>query len=63
MTKVGDKVETKNGEIGTVVHVSPTYPKDCDHEFSDDETGQTDMYGACTKCGMSFQRYIHTECP
>jgi hypothetical protein len=63
MVKVGDQIPMDNGDIGTVVHVSPSYPKGCDHDWSDDEDGQTDMNGCCTKCGMSFQRYIHTECP
>lgn len=63
MVKVGDQIPMENGEPGIVVHVSPTYPKGCDHDWPDDETGQTDMYARCKKCGMSFQRYIHTECP
>lgn len=37
--------------------------KACNHDWAEDSDGQTDMYGGCTKCGMSFQRYIHTECP
>lgn len=45
------------------VHVTPTINEGCDHDWPDDIDGQTDMYGCCTKCGMSFQRYIHTECP
>jgi len=48
-----------------VVHVSPHYePGACDHDWPDEPDGrQTDMNGRCTKCGMSFIRYIHTECP
>jgi hypothetical protein len=34
----------------------------CDHVWPESE-GQTDIYGKCEKCSMSFQRYIHTECP
>ena len=34
----------------------------CDHDWPEAD-GQTDVNGFCTKCGMSFQRYIHTECP
>ena len=44
-----------------VIHVSPTYTP-CDHDWPEDDHG-TDMSGFCTKCGMSFMRYIHTECP
>jgi len=63
MVKMGDKIPMENGDIGTVVHVSPSYPKGCAHEWTSDSYGQTDMNGACEKCGMSFIRYIHTECP
>lgn len=61
--KVGDKVTMENGEIGTVVHVTQNYPPGCDHDWPDEPDGDTDMSGRCTKCGMSFIRYIHTECP
>ena len=44
-----------------VIHVSPSYTP-CDHDWPDGDCG-TDMNGCCTKCGMSFIRYIHTECP
>ena len=37
-------------------------PASCQHDWPEAD-GQTDSYGSCTKCGMSFQRYIHTECP
>lgn len=59
--KVGDKIPMENGEVGTVIHVSPTYAP-CDHDWPENEHG-TDMDGCCTKCGMSFIRYIHCECP
>jgi hypothetical protein len=62
MVKVGDQIPMDNGEVGTVVHVSPTSPKDCDHDWPEDKYG-ADMNGCCTKCGMSFIRYIHTDCP
>lgn len=63
MTKIGDKIPMENGEVGTVIHVSPTYAP-CDHDFPDNSDGRgTDMNGHCTKCGISFIRYIHTECP
>ncbi len=57
-----EAVEAKTG--GTVVHVSPSYPPGCDHDWPDDPAGGgTDTNGCCTKCGMSFIRYIHTEMP
>ncbi len=45
----------------TVVHVAPMFTP-CDHDWPEDDCG-TDMNGCCTKCGMSFMRYIHMECP
>jgi len=33
----------------------------CDHDWPEKD-GQTDIDGACTKCGRSFQRYIHMDC-
>lgn len=42
----------------------PVAPEPCDHDWPEAPDGSgTDMDGSCTKCGMSFQRYIHTECP
>jgi len=62
--KVGDKVTMLSGEEATVVHVTPSYKEDCDHDFpTDDESGQVEMSSCCTKCGISFTRYIFTECP
>lgn len=39
-------------------HVTPT-PQPCDHDWG---TGPGDPE-TCIKCGMSFTRYIFTECP
>lgn len=50
-------------EAAIVVHISPHYePGACDHDWPETERG-VDMAGCCVKCGMSFIRYIHTECP
>jgi hypothetical protein len=51
------------------VHVTPSYPAGCKHEWHYVQT--TDEHGRiineepthCTKCGISFTRYIFTECP
>ena len=43
------------------VHITPL-PVECDHDWPQCESGVS-MNGVCTKCGMSFIRYIHTECP
>ena len=62
MVKVGDEIAMESGEVGTVVHVSPSFDNKCDHDWPDGDHG-TDMDGVCTKCGMSFMRYIHCYCP
>lgn len=41
-------------------HVTPKIDENCRHEWSTHENGETDAYGHCTKCGLSFQRYIHS---
>lgn len=40
-----------------VAHVTMT-PNPCDHDWDDSE-GNPER---CTKCGLSFTRYIFTEC-
>jgi hypothetical protein len=40
----------------------PPEPAPCAHYWPENEGG-TDIDGSCTKCGMSFQHYIHMECP
>ncbi len=61
MVKVGDKLVV-DGEEGVVVHVSPTYPP-CDHDWPEQRPEDDCFSGQCTKCGMSFTRYVFTECP
>jgi len=61
----------QDDEPGEVIHVTPSYPPGCQHEWVyvqvQDEDGR--MRGPqeepshCRKCGMSFTRYIFTECP
>jgi len=34
----------------------------CEHDWPESDRG-TDIDGSCTKCGISFLLYIHTECP
>lgn len=46
-----------------VLAPAPEPAPQCDHDWPTDANGQNDMDGACTKCGMSFQFYIHVECP
>lgn len=60
MTKIGDKVTLPNGEEGTVVHVTPAIKEDCDHDWVDGEDHNPEY---CSKCGLSFTRYIFCCCP
>lgn len=46
-----------------MVHITPAIDEGCQHDWPEDESGQTDMYGFCEKCGLSFQRYIHSCFP
>jgi len=51
------------------IHVSPSYPAGCVHEWAytrtHDESGRIidEEPSHCIKCGISFTRYIFTECP
>jgi hypothetical protein len=65
MSTTSDK---SNDDKGTIVHVSPSYPPGCQHEWEYieilDEDGRINEEPShCKKCGMSFTRYIFTECP
>lgn len=50
------------------IHVTPNYRPGCKHEWAYVKTriegGYTDETPShCIRCGMSFTRYIFTECP
>lgn len=45
-----------------VIHVCPSYPPDCKHEWIY-EDAWAESPSHCGKCGMSWTRYIFTECP
>lgn len=57
--RMGDKVDL-NGQEATVVHVLPSIKEDCEHDWADGEAGNPEY---CTKCGISFTRYIFCCCP
>lgn len=61
MIKAGDKI-TINGEEAKVIHVSPSYPAGCDHEWTDQQEDSA-FSGHCLKCGMSFARHVFMEAP
>jgi hypothetical protein len=72
----GDEVCAICDDTGSLVHPASAMPstptgaplpgapaaKCADHDWPEGPHG-TDMDGSCTRCGLSFLRYIHTECP
>jgi len=40
---------------GVVIHVTPAIKEDCDHDWNEGKDGNPEY---CTKCGLSFTRYI-----
>ena len=48
-------------KLGEVVHVTPAIDENCDHEWPDEDEHGT--CGCCSKCGLSFMRYINSCCP
>ena len=63
-----DKDHVDDNPLYTV-HVSPSFPAGCQHtwEYAQhlDTAGNVidEEPTHCTKCGMSFTRYIFLECP
>lgn len=43
-----------------VVHVAPAIDEDCDHDWEGGADGNPER---CSKCGLSFMRFIHSCCP
>jgi len=59
MIKAGDKIEME-GKDWEVVHVTPAIDEACNHDWKDNDEGEPEY---CTKCGISFTRYIFCCCP
>lgn len=55
----------KIGERGKLIHASPAIDESCDHDWrhGEDHDGQQGDPEQCTKCGISFTRYIFCCCP
>ena len=53
--KAGDVLE--DGSV--VVHVTPAINEDCDHDWVGCDEGNPEY---CSKCGLSFTRYIFCCC-
>jgi len=43
-----------------VVHETPAIDETCDHDWEDGADGNHER---CSKCGLSFMRYVHCCCP
>lgn len=46
----------------TIMHITPAAVQ-CRHEWPTKAGGEVDKFGRCPKCGMSFLRYVYTQCP
>lgn len=46
--------------LGMAVFLTPAIVEDCDHGWEDPDGNPTER---CTKCGLSFMRYVHSCCP
>lgn len=46
-------------EAGVLVHVTPAINERCDHDWEHSSDGEPQQ---CSKCGISFMRYIHSCC-
>ena len=59
---IDEFIERRTRELVAEAAAMPPRPK-CDHEWEHGEW-PGGAYGPteCTKCGMSFMRYAHTEC-
>lgn len=54
------EIEALAGEGAKLVHVTPAIDESCEHEWADGEDGNPSH---CTKCGLSFTRYIYCCMP
>ena len=46
--------------LGVAVHVTPAINEECLHDWENGEDGNPER---CSKCGLSFMRFIHSCCP
>lgn len=53
------EIEAQFGEGAKLVHVTPAINEECDHDWREGADGNPEQ---CTKCGLSFTRYIHCCC-
>jgi hypothetical protein len=46
-------------ETDVVVHITPKIDEECDHDWEDGADGNPER---CSKCGLSFMRFVHSCC-
>ncbi len=46
--------------LGVAVHVTPAIDEGCYHDWENGEDGNPER---CSKCGLSFMRFVHSCCP
>jgi hypothetical protein len=46
--------------LGVAVHLTPAIDDGCYHDWENGEDGNPER---CSKCGLSFMRFIHSCCP
>jgi hypothetical protein len=49
-----------NSQTADVMHLTPAIDEKCDHDWEDGADGNPER---CSKCGLSFMRYVHCCCP
>lgn len=47
-------------DYGLTVHLTPAIDDGCYHDWENGEDGNPER---CSKCGLSFMRFIHSCCP
>lgn len=57
------KVQEEFGTDAKIVHVSKAIDETCDHDWVDADGKDNGNPEYCSKCHLSFTRYIHCCCP
>lgn len=60
MDAAADAYEAEYNAAHNAVHVTPAIDEGCYHDWENGEDGNPER---CSKCGLSFMRFIHSCCP
>lgn len=61
-----DQIDELAAHGEKVVHITPTYDPNCKHDWAYADDGAETEPGEpthCKLCGISWTRYIFTQCP